>query len=411
MTGKIVKIAGKYVARIELAPIGGKRKQLKARLKYDDGKTLVRSKKDAEIAMARLITKIEEENGQYARPGKMTYREFVDGRRDNWGDPVRDKNGLVIEGDWLVHARRRASLKTLEWWRGVQRLALVPAFGDTRLVDINARAIDRVYDHWLAAGSKLGRPLAPQTAHHYRAVLHHALAEAVRLKYIPRNPVDDVDVRKIATREAAVLDDAGVHKLLDAFKGHALETFVHLAIHSGCRRGELAALRWSSVDFDRGLIIVRESLEETTEHGLRFKRPKNNKARNVALSASMMELLRSHKRRQNEKRLLKGAAYRADLDLVFSMADGEPLQPDGITKAFRSVAEPLKLGITLHSLRHTSATLLLRAGVPLKTVSERLGHSGIGITSDTYGHILQGMDEGAAIALENALRRPNREAV
>jgi integrase len=73
------------------------------------------------------------------------------------------------------------------------------------------------------------------------------------------------------------------------------------------------------------------------------------------------------------------------------------------------VAEPLGLGITLHGLRHTSASLLLRAGVPLKTVSERLGHSGVAITGDTYGHIIQGMDEGAANALENALRRPLRE--
>jgi integrase len=306
MTGKIVKISGKYVARLELAPVGGKRKQLKVRLRYDDGKTFVRSKKDAEIAMAHLITKIQAENGQYARPGKMTYREFIDGTRDKSGAEVRDKDGNVIEGDWLRYARRRASPKTLEWWRGIQRLALVPAFGDMRLVDINMRAIDRAYDHWLAAGSKLGRPLAPQTAHHYRAVLHHALAEAVRLKLIPRNPVDDVAPRKIASREAAVLGDDGVHKLLGAFNGHALETLVHLAVHSGCRRGELAALRWSSVDFDRSLIIVRESLEETTEHGLRFKRPKNNKARNVALSASMMEMLRSSKRRQSEKRLLLG---------------------------------------------------------------------------------------------------------
>ena len=163
-------------------------------------------------------------------------------------------------------------------------------------------------------------------------------------------------------------------------------------------------LPFAALIFPKSKAIVL-LVEQTREGGLRFKETKSGKVRVNALSEETVGALRRHRARQNQRRLLLGPGYRDD-GLVFSSADGSPWNPDYFGKGFASlVARTADVPrIRFHDLRHTSATTLLRAGVATKVVSERLGHSTTTLTTDTYQHVIAGMDEDAAAMAGQALR-------
>jgi integrase len=181
--------------------------------------------------------------------------------------------------------------------------------------------------------------------------------------------------------------------------GTRLYAPVVVAATTGLRRGELLALRWSDVNLDAANLTVKRALEET-KGGLNFKSPKTKKAQRILdLLPLTVEVLRRHRVDQAKVRLAAGPAWE-DNDLVFPDVDGRPWRPSLLTGAF-SDRQP---GIRFHDLRHSHATQLLRAGAHPKIVSERLGHAGVGITLDTYSHVLPGMQKQAVLQLEASLR-------
>jgi integrase len=184
---------------------------------------------------------------------------------------------------------------------------------------------------------------------------------------------------------------------------------IFVALGTGLRRGEMLGLRWSDIDLERRFLTVRQSLEQT-KAGLRFKPPKTKGSRRrIDLSLSLVEVLQRHRAKQAAARLALGLRSDPDL-LVFSRIDGDPMQPDTLTKTFTRIVAAAKIRrITFHGLRHTHATDLLRAGVHPKIASERLGHSTIAITMDTYSHAMPGLQEDAAQRIDAALRLALRQ--
>jgi integrase len=170
-------------------------------------------------------------------------------------------------------------------------------------------------------------------------------------------------------------------------------------------------LRWSNVDLATGTITVVESLEQTKE-GLRFKSPKTHRSRRlIALLAISVEALRSHRAKQAEERLALGPAYN-DHDLLCPRPGGEPWPPDMFSTAFAAFVRRSGMRqFRFHDLRHSHATHLLRAGVHPKIVSERMGHSAVGITLDTYSHVLPGMQEDAVRLIDAALTKAIKNKV
>lgn len=166
---------------------------------------------------------------------------------------------------------------------------------------------------------------------------------------------------------------------------------------TGMRRGEAMGLRWQDVDLDGAFVRIRQTLT-TVNDDLVFDTTKTNKSRRrISLDPATVAALRSHRARQVEDRLLVGEGWDDSNDLVFTQADGTPVHPDRWTRAFKRHVRDLGLAELRgpHSLRHT-ATLALEAGIHPKVVSERLGHSTIAITLDTYSHVVEGMDADAA---------------
>jgi integrase len=175
---------------------------------------------------------------------------------------------------------------------------------------------------------------------------------------------------------------------------------------TGCRRGEMLALRWS--DIQDGRAMISRSLTQTRDL-LEFKVTKTDEPRPVSLPTSAIATLKEHRKRQDEFLRQFGPEYRADLDLIFANPDGTPFKPDSISAAVSLLFRRLKLpkGASLHSPRHSHCSHLLASGVPLPAVSARLGHGSIRTTQEIYSHMIHGQDDEAAKNWEEFQNQPS----
>jgi integrase len=197
-------------------------------------------------------------------------------------------------------------------------------------------------------------------------------------------------------------------RFLGAMTGHRHHALWEVASSTGLRRGELCGLCWSDVDLDAGTVTVRHRVVLGPE-GYRHEdgTKSNHSARTIDLDARTVAILRTHRLEQLEKRVAASGAWE-DGDIVFTDERGRWLSPPGVTQTFRravrpSKAEPGVPPLTLHGLRHTHATLLLKAAIPLHVVSRRLGHASEAFTAAVYAHVLPGQQREAAEAFSRAV--------
>jgi integrase len=190
-----------------------------------------------------------------------------------------------------------------------------------------------------------------------------------------------------------------------------LAAFWYLALYTGMRRGEMLALRWSDVDFQRGQLAVRRTLSRG-EEGLVISEPKTKAGRrSIALPEPVIVALRAHRSQQLKRRLALGADW-IDLDLVFDRGDGTIMHSNNVTHAFPRIVRRVNStlpqdrqlpAIRLHDLRHTAATLMLANGEHPKIVQERLGHADISMTLNRYSHVTTDMQRDASDRLAKLL--------
>jgi integrase len=234
-------------------------------------------------------------------------------------------------------------------------------------------------------------------------ILKKALAHAVRMQVINRNPAEFVEVPKQKKYKASVLDEAQVQNMLAVFKETYIYIPVLLAAGLGLRRGEALGLRWQDIDIDNNSIAINQTLL-MTKGGIVYHDPKTETSKRVIIvPTTIMEELRQHKGKQDKVKRIMGKAYQ-DNDLVSCYDDGHPFNPSTFSGLFGDISKRNKLPqIRFHDLRHTNATIMLKHNIPAKVASERLGHSTIGITLDLYSHVLKEMQEEAASKIDNAL--------
>jgi integrase len=238
--------------------------------------------------------------------------------------------------------------------------------------------------------------------HHHR-VLREALNLAVKWQLMPRNPADAVEPPKPQRKEMRALDDAQMAWLLEVARGTRFHLPVLLAIAAGMRRGEFLALRWTDADLTKVTVMVNRSIKQTNE-GVKFKSTKGERGRLVILPSIMIDALKDHLTMQEQQKARLGDLY-IETGLICAREDGAIWRPDTFTSDFSDLADRAGLhGVRLHDMRHSHATQLLLQGVNPKIVNERLGHSTVGITLDSYSHVLPGMQEQAATKVDSALR-------
>jgi integrase len=307
----------------------------------------------------------------------------------------------IVASDYLTEwlARARVDLKPTTaagYGHAVQTLA--KAFGAVRVQELTPLMIEDLYSELLERG------FAPKTVRNIHSVLHRALADAERLGLVAKNPARSARGPSVSRKEQETWSPEQLSQFLATTAGDPLHGVFVLLATTGMRRGEVVGLRWVDVDLDRAVASVVHTI--TTVHGRPVESTtKTAKSRRrVSLDASSVIVLRAHRAAQRKERLVVGAGW-IDHGLVFCRYDGSPLHPDLVTRRFRTLVERAGLPkIRLHDLRHTYATLALRAGVHPKVVSERLGHATVGITLDLYSHVAPSLDQQAAETVAGLLR-------
>jgi integrase len=226
----------------------------------------------------------------------------------------------------------------------------------------------------------------------------------VKWQLLTRNPTDAVEPPRPEKPEMRALTPPEIQALLVAAEPTDFYHAVFVALSTGLRLGELLALRWRDVDTEHAALQVVRSLQYVTGKGLTFAQAKTHRShRSVSLSKETIAVLSDLRKRQVENRLVIGPAYQ-DGDLVFADAIGAPIPPYKLSHQFRDLAIAAGLApLRFHDLRHSHATLLLRAGVHVKLVSQRLGHAGVAITLDTYSHVQPDMQAEAANLIDDYL--------
>jgi integrase len=263
-------------------------------------------------------------------------------------------------------------------------------------------ALNRVYAELLADGHQTQEGgLSAKTVRYIHTIIHKALADAVDAGLVGMNVAERAKPpRPSATRPAAISfwEPEELRKFLESVRGHRLETAWHVAAMTGMRRGEILGLRWQDVDLDAARVSVRQALVSVGYEVLKSS-PKNHQARVIDLDPATVDQLRHHRERQVSDRLGWGNDYE-DQDLVFCLENGTPIHPHSLSQAFERLVEKSELPrIRLHDLRHTHATIAVRAGVPVKVISERLGHESPAFTLKQYAHVIPGMQAEAAAAV------------
>lgn len=318
----------------------------------------------------------------------------------------------ILVGDYLEDwvERRRQILKPTSHhgYLSAIRCYLVPRVGDLPLSKLDRGRIQALYDELLRSGGRGGRPLAPATVYHCHAILNRALEDAVLDGLIARNhartvrpPIHYLDQKDVTeTFHVWSVDEA--RRFLAAVEGHPWRAIWHLALGSGLRRGEILGLRWSDVDIEAGAVRVRRGLSRV-DGVFRLLTPKTSRQRRLHVGKSVADALERW-REEQESWKLSDPGWLNDWDLVFTRPDGHPIDPMSITREFRRLVPEIPVPtIRFHDLRHTHASLLLAADVPIRIVSDRLGHANIKLTLDIYGHLLPGMDAEVAETLDAML--------
>jgi integrase len=293
---------------------------------------------------------------------------------------------------------------TADGYERIVRLYVIPAVGRVRLDQLTPAHVRKMLTGLREQG------LSPNTQRLARSVLRRALRTAEAEGYVTRNVAALVDGVKLGRPDGRTLTPDQARALLSRVQGTEWDALVVVLLSLGLRKGEALALSWTDLDLDGTppTLTVRRSLKKAADGSVYADEPKTTGSRRtIHLPAPTVDVLRQHRARQAEQRLAFGAGWGGSwttLDLVFTTSVGTPLDPDRVNRVVKRITDDTGLGTwTPHELRHSAASLLLAQGVPLKVVSEMLGHASIRITADVYGHLLEPARTEAADAMAVAL--------
>lgn len=342
--------------------------------------TIRGTRRQAEKRLTEILHELDK--GLLSNPAKITLADFL----------TRWLNDYVAVN---------LAPRTLEGYRTIINYRVIPALGNIMLNKLTAGHIQKYYADLLDAG------LSPQTVRHHHACLHKALQTAIEWGLANRNVCDVVKPPRAHSKEMRCWNAEQVNQFLDFAKGSVYYPLFSLALHTGMRRSELLALRWLDVDLLLCQVSVSRTMHQLLDNSFVFRSTKTAKGRRtIALSPAMAIMLREHREAQDAMRSGLGLPSSKDSDLMFSHYDGTPLRPGSVSHAWSKMVRKSGLPvIRLHDARHTHASILLKQGVHPKMVQERLGHSSISITLDTYSHVTPGMHHEAALAFDKALGR------
>lgn len=362
----------------------GKRKQ-----KWHGG---FKTRREAELALSDIVQALEKQT--YVSPQRVTLAEFV-------------------RTDWLPTMQTQVKKSTWDSYRRNLENHVLPALGGTPIQQLSAGHLNSLYRSLLADGRRNGPGggLSAKTVRNVHGTLSKVLADAADQGVVSRNIANSArppKPRKTGTRQIRFWTPAELAHFLAAVRDDRLYALWHLAAMTGMRRGELLGLRWCDVDPVARRLSVRQTLISVA-YELTITTPKSHSARVIDLDPETVEVLQRHRKQQLEEHAAAGGQLAAQ-SLIFGKPNGDTIHPDVISQTFdKRVGRAGVRRIRLHDLRHTHATIGLRAGVPVKVMSERLGHSTPAFTLQQYAHVIPGMQAEAAEAIARIVAQRDDE--
>ncbi|MEH7457383.1 site-specific integrase [Bacillus sp. JJ1127] len=368
MRGHVTKKGKKWYIVVDTGvdPITGKRKQ-----KWFSG---YNKKKEAEADLQKKLVEIQE--GSYIEPTKMTVREFFN---------------QYLEA-------RKINLRETTYYNYRKHINnhIIPKLGNIQMQKLKGIDLERFYSY-------LSETMKPVTVRSIHQIVRTALAYAVRHEIVKKN-VADVVSPPVAGADAKTVNTWTEEEVL-RFLDHAKESRYYiaylLAITCGMRKGEILGLQWKDIDFERRTLSVNRSLSHITKE---FHEPKTASGKRlIVLPDIVLQALKEHFERILKEKERYGSEYK-DYDLVCPTSNGNPCNFRSLTQLWKKLIKKSEVpDIRFHDLRHTHATIMLKQGIHPKIVSERLGHKRVGITLDTYSHVVPGLQETAVDQFANEL--------
>lgn len=363
---------GRWEAR---ATIAGKRRSFYADRQSDALKAMRAAQKAAD-------------DGTYLEPTRITVSAWLD--------------------TWLhEYAANTCKPLTLSTYQSRIETHIRPALGKIKLTDLTAAHMQTFYNDLTR-----NKGLAPKTVNSVHGILHKALTQAVKLRYIGYNPADACDTPRLTQREIYPLSESEITAFLTELQQseEPLSRLFRVALFTGMREGEICGLPWDAVDFASGTITVRQQLQKEKKKGGSFyiATTKNEKTRTITAAPFVMDLLREEYAAQRKARLAAGLIWKNEWNLVFTNAIGEHIVPQTALKRFKAVCARIgRPDARFHDMRHTFAVASLQEGDSVKTVQENLGHATASFTLDVYGHVSDKMKQDSADRMEKFIEKVN----
>jgi len=342
-------------------------------------RTVRGTKRDAQRALAELVTEVS--------AGKVN---------------ASNTTVTALLERWVAHVENDLSPTTMREYRRLIAKRIGPDLGKHTLRQITAQRLDAYYaaltnDHGLSAA----------TIRHIHAVLRGALGQAVRWGWISTNLAASASPPKLRKANITPPAIAETHSILSAADAHDPDfgALLRVLAATGARRGEVCGLRWSDLDPAAGTLAIQRSVA-SVGGGTVVKDTKTHADRRIAIDPDTIAVLAERRQRQERSATMCGVQLGPDAFMFSTAPDGsQPLHPDTITGGFRRICTKVGLkGVRLHDLRHLHATQLLAAGVPVRTVSGRLGHANAATTMNVYAAFVEASDQDAAAVIGGLLK-------
>ncbi len=335
---------------------------------------------------------------------------------------VLPKAGKITLSTWLdtwleTYVKIRVRQNTYDGYKRIVDGHLKPTLGSFTVKSLRPDQIQKMLNEKLISGNlrDKGQPLSARQVEYIYSVLHMALERALKNSLVTRNVCDAVDKPKKVKHEFIPWSAEQTNEFLSSVKDDRLFPFYMVAWGAGLRRAEILGLQWPDIDLGKGNLTVKR-VYVRIKGGHKFQEPKTAKSRRVVpLPNAVTEELKAWKARQAQEKLRWKGLHKDlpenerpeynPLNMVFCDEIGDPLQPDFISHHFKQDVKKTELPeIRFHDLRHGHATMLLELGEDLKVISERLGHSTITLTADTYSHVREKLQREASNKLDGVLK-------
>lgn len=309
---------------------------------------------------------------------------------------------------WLELVEADLSPTTLRGYRNKLKVRIFPAIGDRPVKKITTDELDQFYRGLVKQAN-----LSPATVRQINAIVRRAFRQAVIWGWVTSNPAENVTPPRVTKPKLSPPNADQVDEILHYASIHNPELghFLHIAASTGARRGEVCALRWSNLDTSKRTLTIEQSIAEVPG-GLKEKDTKTHAERRIALDAETLAVFEAQRaivteRARSVKIKIPSNAF------VFSREPDcmRPMTPGAITKQFARVRDALGFDkVRLHDMRHFAATRMMTAGVPVRTVSGRLGHANPATTLSVYAHFVEASDQAAAEVMGNLRTNSSKNA-